>query len=101
MKMILARKLLSITLVFLAMGGVLEARFPQQKFYDDDPIWVEPVTQDATQATRYERNSTYEFLSSIFLHPGEPVLGQRAVNINTVEEVPDGPFYMNRAGASP
>ena len=29
------------------------------------------------------------------------MLGQRAKNINTVDEVPDGPFFVNRAGRMP
>ncbi len=94
-------KRLSLLLLWLTISGMLEARLPQQKFYDDDPITKEPVTQDASKAARYEPDYLYEILSNVFWHPGAPVLGQRAQNINTVDEVPDGPFYVNRAGTIP
>jgi hypothetical protein len=95
--MIRTHKLFPILLALLAVPA-LDSRVQQQKFYDDDPIWEEPVTQNVTNATRYEPDLTYENLVNLFGHPGDPVLGQRAKNVNTVDEVPDGPFYVNRAG---
>jgi hypothetical protein len=94
-------KRLFLLLVSLALGATLEARQSPQKFYDDDPIQDEPVTQNVTKAAHYEPDYFYEFVSNIFWHPGSPVLGQRAGNINTVDELPDGPFYVNRAGSIP
>jgi hypothetical protein len=92
-------KRLSLLLVSLALGATLEARQSRPKFYDDDPISNEPITRNVTKAAHYEPDYFYEFVSNIFWHPGSPVLGQRAGNINTVDEVPDGPFFMNRAGS--
>ena len=71
------------------------------RFYPDDPIWVEPVTQNVTSAARYEPDLVYQTLENLFSKPGDPVLGQRARNVNTVDEVPDGPFFVNRAGRVP
>jgi hypothetical protein len=65
-------------------------------FFDDDPLWVEPITQDASKATRYEPDLIYQTLEGLFYEP--PASGRRARNVNTVDEVPDGPFYVNRAG---
>jgi hypothetical protein len=98
--MIQTRKLFQMLLALLAVRA-LASGVPQQKFYDDDPIWKEPVTQNVVKATRYEPDLTYEALVNLFWHPGAPVLGQRAENINTMDEVPDGPFYVNRAGRIP
>lgn len=67
-------------------------------FFDDDPLWEEPITQDASAVARYEPDLVYQTLEGLFGNPGDPALGQRAKNINTVDEVPDGPFYVNRAG---
>jgi hypothetical protein len=68
------------------------------KFFDDDPLWTEPVTQDVTSASSYEPTLLYQSLEGLYAKPGDRVLGQRARDLNTVDEVPDGPFFTNRAG---
>lgn len=72
-----------------------------RRFFSDDPIWREPVTQDVKDAKRYEPDLTYQTLENLFWRPGDPQVGQRAKNINTVDEVPDGPYFVNRAGRMP
>jgi hypothetical protein len=72
-----------------------------QRFFPDDPIWREPMTQDVKSARRYEPDLAYQTLENLFWRPGDKVLGQRAKNINTVDEVPDGPYFENRAGRRP
>ena len=69
----------------------------KRRFFPDDPIWREPITQDVKNAARYEPDLAYQTIENLFLTPGDPVLGQRAKNINTVDEVPDGPYFVNRA----
>jgi hypothetical protein len=69
-----------------------------RRFYPDDPIWREPMTQDVKNAARYEPDLAYQTLENLFWRPGDKVLGQRARNINTVDEVPDGPYFVNRSG---
>jgi hypothetical protein len=71
------------------------------RFFPDDPIWVEPMTQDVKNAVRYEPDLAYQTIENLFWRPGDKVLGQRAKNINTVDEVPDGPYFVNRAGRMP
>jgi hypothetical protein len=91
--------------VWLVLGALvlasISSRAATPKFYDDDPIWQEPITQDVKNATRYEPDLTYQSLENLFTRPGDKVLGQRAKNINTVDEVPDGNFFVNRAGRLP
>ena len=77
--------------------AVLAQDRPARRFFPDDPIWQEPVTQNVTSAARYEPDLAYQTLENLFWTPGDPVLGQRAKNINTVDEVPDGPYFVNRA----
>lgn len=85
----------------LLAWGALATRAAGPTFFPDDPLWNEPVTQDVTDATRYEPDLIYQSLENLFGEPGDPVLGKRAQNVNTVDEVPDGPFYVNRAGRMP
>lgn len=72
-----------------------------RRFFPDDPIWREPMTQDVKNAARYEPDLAYQTIENLFSRPGDPVLGQRAKDINTVDEVPDGPYFVNRAGRMP
>ena len=80
----------------VALCLVTDAAGP--RFFPDDPIQQEPITQDVTKAVRYEPDLTFQTLESLFTSPGGPVGNERAQNINTIDEVPDGPFYVNRAG---
>ena len=72
-----------------------------RRFFPDDPIWREPVSQDVKNANRYEPDLAYQNLENLLWRPGDDDIGQRARNINTVDEVPDGPFFVNRAGQVP
>jgi hypothetical protein len=72
-----------------------------RRFFPDDPIWREPMTQNVKDASRYEPDLTYQTLENLFWRPGDREVGQRAQNINTVDEVPDGPYFENRAGRTP
>jgi len=73
----------------------------QRRFFPDDPIWREPMTQDVKNAVRYEPDLAYQTIENLFWRPGDKVVGQRARNVNTVDEVPDGPYFVNRAGRIP
>lgn len=72
-----------------------------RRFFPDDPIWREPSTQDVKNASRYEPDLAFQTLENLFWRPGDRETGQRARNVNTVDEVPDGPFFVNRAGRLP
>ncbi|MEO8680108.1 MAG: hypothetical protein ABI665_13735 [Vicinamibacterales bacterium] len=85
----------SLALVAAASAA---ARTATPKFFPDDPILVEPLTQDVKSAARYEPDLIFQSLENLFTHPGDKVLGQRARNLNTIDEVPDGAFFVNRAG---
>jgi hypothetical protein len=88
-----------VSLLLVTSSLTLAAQ--KQRFYPDDPIWREPITQDVKNAVRYEPDLTYQTIENLFSRPGDKQLGQRAKNINTVDEVPDGPFFVNRAGRIP
>lgn len=85
-----------VTLGLVALALSASARAP--RFFDDDPIWNEPITQNVSDPSTYEPTLFSQSIINLFGKPGDRVLGQRARDINTVDEVPDGMFYANRAG---
>jgi hypothetical protein len=84
-------------------SGMITAVFPAlaaPKFYSDDPISVEPETQDAARVTPWSIDLFYDLLLNQFTRPGLPP-GSRARNINTIDEVPDSSWFTNRILAKP
>jgi hypothetical protein len=78
----------------VALGG--EGR----KFYRDDPITVEPETQDASGVVPWKVDLFYDLMLNQFARPGQPA-GPRAQNVNTIDEVPDSSWFTNRILARP
>jgi hypothetical protein len=68
-----------------------------QKFYSDDPIWRDPETQDASRAQPIDVSEQYDFVENTFFNAGDRT-PLRALNINTVDEVPDSSWFTNRIG---
>ena len=96
----MTRLLLALTLVAIAaLTWTVSAQ--SRRFFPDDPIWREPVSQDVKNAKRYEPDLAYQTIENLFWRPGDREIGQRAKNINTVDEVPDSAFFVNRAGRVP
>jgi hypothetical protein len=67
------------------------------RFYGDDPIWAEVNSQDASRVKFYEPQLIYDVAENMFARPGDKDFNRRAQNINTVDEVPDGSWFTNRA----
>ena len=67
------------------------------RFFDDDPMWVERDTQDASGMKPMEI-SLFVDLTSNALKGTDPETGVRAQNLNSVDEVPDSSWFTNRAG---
>ena len=79
-------------------GAAEQAARPALVFYPDDPISRDDDTaMDATGLKEYELSESYDFLINSFASPGdrEPI---RAVNVNTLDEVPDSSWFTNRIG---
>jgi hypothetical protein len=72
-----------------------------RKFYDDDPITREPETQDASGAEPWEIDLIWDLAYNLFATPRMHVAGERAKNINTIDEVPDSGWFTNRILARP
>ena len=83
-----------VAAVWIAAAG---ARGAGPKFYTDDPIARDPETQDASGAQAVEVSDQYDLIENSFLGAGEKA-DLRAVNLNTVDEVPDSSWFTNRVG---
>jgi hypothetical protein len=69
------------------------------RFYDDDPLNDDPETQDASGVAPIDLSDQYDFVENSFLGAGDEA-DQRAVNINTVDHVPNSGWYTQRLGTA-
>jgi hypothetical protein len=70
------------------------------KFFPDDPLWHDPETQDASAMKELPLSEQYDFAENSFFGAGDRT-DQPAVNVNSVDEVPDSSWFTNRAGRNP
>lgn len=71
------------------------------KFYEDDPLLREPVSQNAAGVQPWEIDLVYDLVENMFTKPGDKTPDVRAQNINTLDQVPDSSWFVNRAGSRP
>ena len=71
-----------------------------QKFRPDDPIWEDHDRQNIPGVGKFTIADYYDFLQNTFFSPGDKTR-TRAVNINTLGEVPDSSWFTNRHGKQP
>jgi hypothetical protein len=88
----------------LAVGVLLAAlpyggRAASPVYYPDDPLPIDPETRDAAGVRPRDISDPYDFVENTFLKPGDRT-NQRAVNVNTIDEVPDSSWFTNRIGAT-
>jgi len=70
------------------------------RFYDDDPIAREPESRDAAGAAPLDIDLFYEISYNLFVVERRQPSNTRALNINTIDEVPDSNWFTNRIGTS-
>ncbi|MEP7116165.1 MAG: hypothetical protein ABI880_01180 [Acidobacteriota bacterium] len=88
--------------VAVAVGLLSTAAATQRpRFYPDDPIARAPETQDASQAAPYEQPDMYEMVHNLWSNAEYKPKGLRAQNINTIDEVPDSSWFVDRIGKEP
>src|SRR5262245_29999443 len=74
--------------VVLAACVVVLPRSASPRFYPDDPRWTDDDrVVDASKASPIEDSNSYDFAVNTIGHPGER-RDVRALNVNTVDEVP-------------
>jgi hypothetical protein len=86
---------LLLSLFMLALG-LVAAGGAVGKFYPDDPIAREPETRDAAKAEAKDIDLFWDLLQNLFARPGDPNFNLRALNVNTIDEVPDSSWFTNR-----
>lgn len=91
------RRTLALFVVAFSLAGALSSG-ATQKFYDDDPITQEPDTQDASGVQATSIHLAWDEALNLFGHPGERGR-RRALNVNTIDEVPDSSWFTNRVGS--
>jgi hypothetical protein len=83
-------------LVGVALAGASRGAAP--RFYPDDPIQVDRDSAlDAGRAVPIEGSNGYDFVEHTFGKQGDR-RDIRAVNVNTMDEVPDSSWFTNRIG---
>lgn len=87
-----SRWVLIALLTAVSLG--VTARTSEIRFLEDDPIWTDPDTEDASNADERDVDLLYEFMESLFMDPGGPA--GPALNVNTIDEVPDSSWFTNR-----
>lgn len=91
----------AVVAVLLAAGCLaLTGRANGPRFYPDDPIARDPETQDASGVAKTRVSPTYDLVENSFGDAGDKE-SRRAVNINTIGEVPDSSWFTNRVGSRP
>ena len=91
-----SRTAVAAAIMLAAAGAVFSAGGP--RFYPDDPLWRDDDTAiDASGVVVVEDANSYDFVVNTFGSPGER-RDVRALNINTLDEVPDSSWFTNRIG---
>jgi hypothetical protein len=93
-------RLTALTVSALVVWCLAAAGANNVRFYPDDPIGRDPETQDASGVARTPTSAAYDLLENSFLDAGDTET-KRAVNVNTIDEVPDSSWFTNRAGSRP
>jgi hypothetical protein len=69
-------------------------------FFPDDPLAVDVETQDASGVAEWKVSDPYDFFENSFKSPGDRTR-RRAMNVNTIDEVPDSSWFTNRIASRP
>jgi hypothetical protein len=88
---------LLLLITSLSAAAVVRPAATSPRFFSDDPIARDPETQDASRVQPWDLNDQYDFVENTFFKPHDKV-AVRAVNTNTIDEVPDSSWFTNRLG---
>ena len=82
----------------MAATLVTAPRSASPRFYPDDPLSLDDDRAiDASKVATIEDTNGYDFVVNTFGNPGE-TRDVRALNVNTIDEVPDSSWFTNRLG---
>ncbi len=77
----------------MAAGDGARANTP--RFYPDDPLARDPETEDASMVQAWDVSGSFDFFENSFGTAGDRT-PRRAMNLNTLDEVPDSSWFTNR-----
>jgi hypothetical protein len=84
------------TLALTILITVIHASAFAQTFRTDDPIWVDnDAAVDVKHIAKHKLSDQYDFIINAFGKPGDQT-PKRAMNVNTLGEVPDSSWFQNR-----
>jgi hypothetical protein len=94
----------SSTMMALALALLVSAAYAQnvaekgdgRRFYPDDPLWEEPERKNIAPVEVFTLSDEADFI----IHSFQDLAGDGgpAVNVNTLDEVPDSSWFTNRLG---
>jgi hypothetical protein len=91
----------ALVLGVVAALSLLTGGAATPRYFPDDPIQADDDRAfDASAAKEIEGSNGYDFAEQTFFKPGDRN-DIRAVNVNTVDEVPDSTWFTNRIGRRP
>lgn len=91
-------KRVAIAAAVVGTLSLVSAQSAGPRFYSDDPLWTDDDRAvDVAKVGALEDTNGYDFLVNTLGPPGER-RDIRALNINTVDEVPDSSWFTNRIG---
>jgi hypothetical protein len=84
---------LAAALLATSVGGLAPT------YFDDDPIQDDPETLDASGVAPIDLSDPYDFVENSFFDVGDKT-EKRAVNVNTIDHVPNSSWYTQRLGTA-
>lgn len=90
-----------VAIALSAVGTLLTPSAEARKFYDDDPLLTVPKPMPVKEVKRRRTSDIYDYFLNTLARPGEKQLPgklTRAMDTNTLDEIPNGPWYNNRHG---
>jgi hypothetical protein len=94
------RSMLAVLALSALTGVAALASAPANgpRFLSDDPLWLDnDAALDASKVKPRDDANSYDFIVNTFGNPGER-RDVRAMNVNTLDEVPDSSWFVNRIG---
>ena len=82
--------------VLLVLSSLTLAAAQPPRFYPDDPLAREPESQDASGAREADVGLFYDLAFGIFGTTRRDPANLHALNVNTIDEVPDSGWFTNR-----
>lgn len=88
----------ALAVLAVVLAGGLAVHGVEPRFYPDDPLWVDhDHVVDVRRAREIKLDDYYDFIINALGDPGDRSR-IRAMNVNTLDEVPDSSWFVNRIG---